>query len=436
MKKRAVLMFGTVAAIVLTGCSDMSVKDDIIVVSDEKMEESKEEKVIEETVQVVPLAESVEEMVYECTTVHVQSFLNSDYSMEIQLVTSEDYENGHDYKLHIHTKPKEGGEGELLYTFPDVREGNMGIGKFKDLYFVDQADMNEDGKLDVFSVARYETPDGLCYDTRVYLCNGKEYEPDYEYMAELNGTYRLTTEGAIDYPIMMIVSGIAEYDQVIAFEDGSYVQCDAYCNTKVIDYRIEVMDDNGNEVQIIEYKQEGRWESIYDPKVEYQDVNADGIEDIRIYADRNPFDGIESWIEYVYDAEVKQFVENVSSEKTLVKDEKGLNIILGKWVLDGLKTDREMEKIGTAWGMEYGSGGKYGAGATLCEDGYFSYYVAIGIGGEGSFVYEDGMVTAKVMPYERITEEQTIELYPKEEDGQNYLVLKMENHEIYLVREE
>ncbi|MBQ7944276.1 MAG: hypothetical protein IJ326_09475 [Lachnospiraceae bacterium] len=129
-------------------------------------------------------------------------------------------------------------------------------------------------------------------------------------------------------------------------------------------------------------------------------------------------------------------IEEMEQAVPMAASTEDLSPILGTWNLDGLKTDQEMEKTGTDWMYEYGSGGKYGAGATLREDGYFSYYVAIGIGGEGSYVYEDGTVTATVIPYERITEEQTIELYPKSEDGQYYLVLKMDNHEIYLVREE
>ncbi len=184
MKKRVVIVLGVVAAMLLTGCTKVGAKDDIIVVSDVKMSESKEEKVIEETVQEVPLVEemeTIEDVVYEGRSVGVDRLINSDYSVEIQLVSSVDYERDVDYRLHIYTKPEDSNnEGELLYTFPDIREGNQGIGKFQDLYFVDQTDLNDDGKPDVFAVGRYMTEEGLCYDTRVYMCNGKEYVPNYE----------------------------------------------------------------------------------------------------------------------------------------------------------------------------------------------------------------------------------------------------------------
>lgn len=70
MKKRAVAALGVVTAMLLTGCTKVGAKDDIIVVSDVKMSESKEEKVIEETVQEVPMAESIE--MIECETESVE----------------------------------------------------------------------------------------------------------------------------------------------------------------------------------------------------------------------------------------------------------------------------------------------------------------------------------------------------------------------------
>ncbi len=148
-----------------------------------------------------------ENVVYDSKQSGIHHLYNDEYE-DLQLVLSIQYERNDDYRLHIYTKPEDGNlYGELLYTFPDIREGNQGIGKIQDLYFVDQADLNDDGKLDVFSVARYMTEEGLCYDTRVYLCNGMEYVPDYEYMDELNSTYHLTAEDANDYPIMTILSG-------------------------------------------------------------------------------------------------------------------------------------------------------------------------------------------------------------------------------------
>lgn len=158
------------------------------------------------------------------------------------------------------------------------------------------------------------------------------------------------------------------------------------------------------------------------------------VSDVKMEESKEENVSVETGIEEITLEEIT--IEETEQTVPKAASTEDLSPILGKWNLDGLKTDQEMEKIGIDWMYEYGSGGKYGAGATLREDGYFSYYVAIGIGGEGSYVYEDGMVTATVMPYERSTEEETIELYPKSEDGQDYLVLKINNHEIYLVREE
>lgn len=338
MKKRA-LVLSLLSAMLLAGCADRGVKDEIIVVSDKKVGESKqeivvEEIVIEETQQEVPLTETLEDTVYEHAYGDVYTLYNDEYPMEVEMVFSISDDLNKDYRLHVYTKSKdEDGQAELLYTFPDVREGNVGIGRFECVYHIDQADLNDDEKMDVFVVGYYTTEEGLCYDTRVYLNNGKEYVLDEEYMEELNATYHLTGWFENDYPIMEIL-GYAEGDQNL---------------------------------------------------------------------------------------------EDIPEE---------LRPIIGKWKLDGYKTDQEMQKLGTSWSYEYGTGGQYGAGAVLLTDGYFSYYVAIGIGGEGSYVYEDGLVTATAMPYERGTEEEILELYPKSEDGVEYLVLKIFDHEIYLIRED
>jgi len=313
VKKRAVVALGVVAAMLLTGCTKVGVKDDIIVVSDVKMDENKTEKVIEETVQEVPLVEAmgtIEDVVYENRSVDVDRLINSDYSMEIQLVSSVDYERDVDYRLHIYAKPEDGIIGdELLYTFPDVREGNQGIGKFQNFYFVNQKDLNDDGKLDVFAVGRYMTEEGLCYDTRVYMCNGKEYVPDYEYMDELNSTYHLTTKDALDYPIHEILNGMTIFSGEISIDKEKELSYFAYCEPQKADYQIVIMDEEGKLFQAITYHPEDWWADSYEPKIQFQDVNRDGISDIWLYLGCRGNAVIDGWTCFTYDETQQQYVE-------------------------------------------------------------------------------------------------------------------------------
>lgn len=126
--------------------------------------------------------------------------------------------------------------------------------------------------------------------------------------------------------------------------------------------------------------------------------------------------------------------ESAMATKEYVED---LSAILGKWTLDGVKTQEELEKVGTGLREEFGTAVlEYGAGAELREDGYFSFHEGISVGGEGTYSYENGLVTVDYELYVDCVEKMEIVLYPKVIDDKDYLVLKMYGCELYLIREE
>ncbi len=113
-----------------------------------------------------------------------------------------------------------------------------------------------------------------------------------------------------------------------------------------------------------------------------------------------------------------------------------LNVIIGKWKLDGAKTQKELEKVGADLTAVFGTSIlQYGAGAELREDGFFSFHEGINIGGEGSYSYEDGLIAVEYEPNSLGVEELEVELFYQKVDEQDYLILKLYGYELYLIRE-
>lgn len=75
------------------------------------------------------------------------------------------------------------------YLFPDVRENNVSIGKFREIYFFGTITIGESGAEGLTVIAAYETDSGICYDTRLYSWNGTGYDAEEELMQELNEKY-------------------------------------------------------------------------------------------------------------------------------------------------------------------------------------------------------------------------------------------------------
>ncbi len=146
-----------------------------------------------------------------------------------------------------------------------------------------------------------------------------------------------------------------------------------------------------------------------------------------------------AWEDIAAVQEAEDTVAEVATEESIGETEEcieALSAILGKWTLDGEKTQEEMEKVGTDLCEEFGTAiSQYGAGAELRADGCFSFYEGIGIGGEGTYRYENGLVTVDYEPYVEVVEDMEVVLYPKTTGEQDYLILKLYGQELYLVRE-
>lgn len=88
------------------------------------------------------------------------------------------------------------------YVFPDVREGNVSIGKLNGIYFIDTIDMSGDPVDDVFVIATYETDGNEYYDTRVYEASENGYVVNAVLTQELNEKYYNVEE----YPVEDVIS--------------------------------------------------------------------------------------------------------------------------------------------------------------------------------------------------------------------------------------
>ncbi len=128
---------------------------------------------------------------------HLVYFYPKDCSTDITFCLFEENVSHRDFS------PSEYPLSEALYIFPDVRENNQSIGKFKDIYHYHYWDISYDGLADFYYIGIYEK-DGIdYYDTRIYLAyeteDGIYYQPDYERMKELNARYSRVDEAA--YPV-------------------------------------------------------------------------------------------------------------------------------------------------------------------------------------------------------------------------------------------
>lgn len=88
------------------------------------------------------------------------------------------------------------------FIFPDVRENNMAIGKFIDIYLY-EVFTTESGKSARIVIATYEIDGKQYYDTRIYIPaeGGYGYVPDEAMTEELNALYADVEE----YPVLQII---------------------------------------------------------------------------------------------------------------------------------------------------------------------------------------------------------------------------------------
>lgn len=85
------------------------------------------------------------------------------------------------------------------YIFPDVREGNVSIGKFKEMYNVDTTDISGNNIADVIVIAVYEADGKDHYDVRVYEAGENGYIVNAALTQQLN--HRYYYYGEESYPV-------------------------------------------------------------------------------------------------------------------------------------------------------------------------------------------------------------------------------------------
>ena len=91
---------------------------------------------------------------------------------------------------------------EASFVFPDVRAGNVPMGRFKKIYFMDYTSSLKEGALDVIVIAVYEKDGTEYYDTRVYEEREKGFVVDAALTQELNEKYY----NVENYPVWDIIT--------------------------------------------------------------------------------------------------------------------------------------------------------------------------------------------------------------------------------------
>lgn len=117
-------------------------------------------------------------------------------------------------------------------------------------------------------------------------------------------------------------------------------------------------------------------------------------------------------------------------------EEDYLALIAGNWKLDVQKTKEELYNFGIT--LEDVMETDVAAGTVVIDaTGDFYYAYGAGFGGDGVCRYEDGMITATILPYEKHTEEryETTRWARCYEENTEYLVLTTNKRILYFVRE-
>ena len=117
-------------------------------------------------------------------------------------------------------------------------------------------------------------------------------------------------------------------------------------------------------------------------------------------------------------------------------EEDYMALIAGNWTLDVQKTEEELYNYGLTLQELYGTGLTTGT-VVISTNGDFYYAYGIGIGGDGCCSYDDGMITATILPYENHTSEmyETTKWARRYEDNTEYLVQRLDTGYLYFVRE-
>lgn len=126
-----------------------------------------------------------------------------------ELVCTLPGQKSEDYQIYFFRSKKDAKAGQTeAYDWeaaddrlPDVRENNVSIGKFMEIYYLDLVDLTKNATPELLVVAQYEVEGRICYDTRVYEAAGKNFVVHDQLTQEMNQKYC----EADDYPIGEII---------------------------------------------------------------------------------------------------------------------------------------------------------------------------------------------------------------------------------------
>lgn len=152
------------------------------------------------------------------------------------------------------------------------------------------------------------------------------------------------------------------------------------------------------------------------------DLSGDRVKDILCETATGEF-GVEKYKM----VSAKNAVERATNKGTAAKEGDIKEKLLGEWELDEDKICRENQV--NMWDL-FGTGIKYGSSMTFAEDGTFSYYIGIGVGGEGTYSIRGSDITYHVAQYEDGSTE-TGRIVFDESDGQRYLLTYYFEYTLY-----
>lgn len=125
----------------------------------------------------------------------------------------------------------------------------------------------------------------------------------------------------------------------------------------------------------------------------------------------------------VSESSVSELSETEGTDVAVMNGEDSA-VLTGIWQLDNVKNDSAvLETL-------FGSGLEEGNSLELKEDGMFSYYIGIDVGGDGTYEQTEDTVTANVTTYMDQIEE-AVQLQVQQEEGQTYLVMDYNGETLY-----
>lgn len=105
--------------------------------------------------------------------------------------------------------------------------------------------------------------------------------------------------------------------------------------------------------------------------------------------------------------------------------------IHGDWVLDYDTTEANLQSYESLQTM-FGTGLQEGSGMTVGADGAFRFFIGVGQGGEGSYVFDGTQLDAEITPY--VDGETSLPLSVVTQGENTFLVMEYDGEMLYWKR--